>query len=357
MRRLVPILGLLLVVLQLAAQAPDWCNAASRKMHYPPEIWYTGYVEGEQQSGEILEKAMSRLKDAARVELVSTIRTSVEQTIQERTSSDLQQSTTYFEEDIRDTYVSDTRISSSIRDIPGLKIEAYHNPNTKQIAAFAYLKRTTLINQLTRRIALELGKAESTLSQAETYINNGQKEQAQALLEKIFKQFETVEEAQSLLAIVDDEADAESLQIEQLHNMKKIFSNLSAQIQNATKIYLYCDANLFDTKDAMLVGKIRGELSQLGVSFVTEAEQSNWAIYVEVSTREGKKNDYNGESVYYAYVDAQIRIIKTATGQHIYENIITEKDGHAEGYSQAALLAYRHITPRISEIIKQNIQQ
>ncbi len=357
MRRLVPILGLLFVVLQLAAQAPDWYNAASRKMHYPPEIWYTGYVEGEQQSGESLEKAMSRLKDAARVELVSTIRTSVEQTIQERTSSDLQQSTTYFEEDIRDTYVSDTRISSSIRDIPGLKIEAYHNPNTKQIVAFAYLKRTTLINQLTRRIALELGKAESALSQAETYINNGQKQQAQALLEQVSKQFEAVEEAQSLLVVVDDGADAELLQIDQLRDMKKTLSNLSAQVQNATRIYLYCDAQLFDSEYSMLVGKIRGDLSQLGVSFVNDAEQSNWAIFVEVSAREGKKLDYNGESIYYAYVDAQIRIIKTATGQHIYENIITEKDGHAEGYSQAALLAYRHITPKISEIIKQNIQQ
>ncbi len=357
MRRLVPILGLLLVVLQLAAQAPDWCNAASRKMHYPPEIWYTGYVEGEQQSGESLEKAMSRLKDAARVELVSTIRTSVEQTIQERTSSDLQQSTTYFEEEIRDTYVSDTRISSSIRDIPGLKIEAYHNPNTKQIVAFAYLKRTTLINQLTRRVALELGKAESALSQAEIYINNGQKQQAQALLEQVSKQFEAVEEAQSLLVVVDDGADAELLQIDQLRDMKKTLSNLSAQVQNATRIYLYCDAQLFDSEYSMLVGKIRGDLSQLGVSFVNDAEQSNWAIFVEVSAREGKKLDYNGESIYYAYVDAQIRIIKTATGQHIYENIITEKDGHAEGYSQAALLAYRHITPKISEIIKQNIQQ
>ena len=356
MRRFVPILGLLLVVLQLAAQAPDWYNAASRKMHYPPETWYTGYVEGERQSGESRENAISRLKDAARVELVSTIKTSVEQTMQERRTSDLQQSTTSFEENISETFVSDTRISSSLSDIPGLKVDAYSIPHTKQIIAFAYLKRTTLINQLTRHIALELGTAESNVSQVETCISNGQKEQAQAMIEKISKQLEKIEETQSLLAIVDDDADTESLQIEQLQNIRQSLSNLTVQIQNATKIYLHCDAKLFDSEYTSLAGKIRGELSPLGVTFVNNAEQSNWVIFVEVSAREGQYFEFNEEHIYFAYIDARIRINKTATGQHIYENIITEKDGHAEGYSQAALLAYQNIAPKISEIIKQNIQ-
>ena len=343
--------------MQLAAQAPDWYNAASRKMHYSPETWYTGYVEGELQNGESLEKAMSRLKDAARVELVSTIRTSVEQTMQEWTSSDLQQSTTSFEEQIRETFVSETRISSSIRDIPGLKIEAYHNPNTKQIAAFAYVKRTTLIAQLTRRIAMETGKAQSSLAQVELFIHNGQKPEAQKMMETVLQQVAKIEDSQSLLAVVDENADEESLQMKETHKIKQTLTNMYAQLQNAIKIYLQCGTKLFDSEYTMLVGKIRGELSSLGVSFVNDAEQSNWAIFIDVSAREGKKYEYSGGVIYYAYVDAQIRIIKTATGQHIYENVITEKDGHAEGYTQAAVLAYQHIAPKISEIIKQNIQQ
>jgi hypothetical protein len=59
--------------LQLAAQAPDWYSAASRKAHYPQNDWYIGYVEGEQRENEDIEETFSRLKDDARAELATTI--------------------------------------------------------------------------------------------------------------------------------------------------------------------------------------------------------------------------------------------------------------------------------------------
>ena len=55
MRRLLNIVCLLSVILPLAAQMPNWYNAASRKMYYPLEAYYTGYADGEQQKGEALE--------------------------------------------------------------------------------------------------------------------------------------------------------------------------------------------------------------------------------------------------------------------------------------------------------------
>ena len=67
--------------------------------------------------------------------------------------------------------------------------------------------------------------------------------------------------------------------------------------------------------------------------------------------------DYGGNMQYFCYVDVKITIKKIATGQSIYENQMSEKGGHSLGYDNAARVAYQELSPKISDIIKQQIQQ
>lgn len=62
-------------------------------------------------------------------------------------------------------------------------------------------------------------------------------------------------------------------------------------------------------------------------------------------------------STYFVYVDANIAVEKTATGQRIYENKISEKDGHTLNFKKAAREAYKEIAPQISAIIKEQVKQ
>ena len=57
------------------------------------------------------------------------------------------------------------------------------------------------------------------------------------------------------------------------------------------------------------------------------------------------------------YVDANIAVDKTATGQRVYENEISEKGGHTQNFKKAARDAYKELFPKISEIIKEQVKQ
>lgn len=357
MKRFFYSLFLLIVVLPLAAQMPpDWYNAASRRLHYPNDSYYTGYVEGDKQPGEALENAMSRLKDAARVELVATIRTSVEQTMHNRTTSDLRQSSNYFEEDIQELHTTETRISSCIRDIPGLKVDAYQDPKTGVIFAFAYVKRSTLIAQLTRRISVNLGKAEASFSQAEQMVADGQKKQARSIIEQGLQHINQVEETQGLLMIVDEEGDEESFQLAETQELKRKMTDTAAQLRNAIAVCLICKAKLFNADYSALDGMLRGELSNFGVTFVDDPTQAEWTIIVSAVAQRMAKTDFGQYTNYAACAEADIYMDKSKSRQRIYSNHIKSKTcNHTRGYNEAAREAYHELSSKLSAIIKTQI--
>ena len=351
-------LGLLLMVLPLAAQMPDWYNAASRKIHYPPEAYYTGYVEGELQKGETLEDAIIRLKDAARVELVSTIRTTFEHTTNSRTQSELVQSTTDFEEQIHEIFSVETRISSSIKDIPGLQIEAYRNPSGGNIAAFAYVKRQTLVNQLTRRIAMLSGKAENDWQQAVACYEQGQKTQARSYAENGMAQLTQMEDFQALLAAVDEFADEETLQTAQTLTLKRQLSEMLSQLRNAVAVYIQCDAKLINSNYPALRGAVEGALSETGVFFVNDPAAADWAVYITAVAQEYAKTDFGSVCNYAVFVEVYLDIERLSDKKRIYSNSITSKTkSHTKGFDHAAREAYQEITPQILSIIQTQIAQ
>lgn len=358
MRKVFSILYLISIVLPLVAQIPpDWYDAKIRKMQYPNEAYYIGYVTGVCHSGETMDDALARLKNEARVELVASIQTTVEHSMQNTSSSDLRLSATDFNEDIHEVHITETYISSTIKDIPGLNVEAWHNQKDGEIAAFAYVKKNSLIRQLEKKITVELTKIETTLDQIGQLIDNGQKLQARELAENTLPQFEDIKEAQKLLVVVDNRADEESLQLQETRELQHKLTGIITELKNGINIFLSCNADLFGSNYSTLKGEIQGELSKLGTTFVGNATQSDWAVYVTAKAREYNRSDFGNMSSFFAYVDVQIIVEKTATGQRIYESAISEKGGHTQNYEQAARQAYREVSPKVSTIIKEQIQK
>ena len=349
-------LFLLSVSLPLAAQTPDWLETASRKVHYPPVAWYTGFVAGEQKNNETQEDAYARLKNEARAELVASIRTTVQQNIAMHSRSDLQQTTESMEEQIQETYTSETRIQSGISDIPGLNVDTWRSKDGT-IYAFACIKRATLRNQLIKRLTLGLSKAEGILEQTEQLAADGKKVEAMQMLQKGSQLLHEAEDAQTLLGIVDDSADEETLESATMQTLQKRYDALMMQLKNAVSVYLNCDAALFGEQYKPLEGKVRGELSQMGVTFVSAPEQSDWAIYITASAREHNSRQFGTMTTYTAYVDATIAIEKTKSGQRIFDaQTDAEKGTSTVSFAEAARDAYKQLSPKISETIKQQIQ-
>ncbi len=355
------ILLLSMCPLILSAQTePNWYDTDMRRSFYPEGTYFVGFAEGNRRSGESLEAATQRLKDAARTEAASTIRVHIQNsTTNHSLSQTLRTMEGTFRQSAREfESTTTTRVDMQL---PGLQVESWQNPSTGTIAAFAYVKRVTLIRQLEKSITIGLTKIETSLDQIDQLISNGQKMQARDLAVKTLPQFAEVDDAQKTLSAVDENADEESLQLQETRTLQNRLTGMIAQLKNGINIFLSCHAYIFGTNYTTLKSEIQGELSKMGCTFVNSAAQSDWAIYITATAREHNKMDYGETSTYFVYIDAKISIDKTSTGQRIYENQLPQgqdtkgKDTH--DFNGAARDGYRSVAPILCAIIKQQITQ
>ena len=343
-------------VVAFAQMPPAWTDHDLRRLDYPDSEYFTGYAEGAPTGSERQEVATQRLKDAARVEALSTIRIHVKNnTNNNALSQTLRSSEGTFRQSMRE-FTSSTTTSVDMK-IPGLQIESWRNPQTGTISAFAYVKKSTLIRQLEKQITIALTKVEMSLDQVDQLIATGQKLQARSAAEKALPLFTEVDEAQKLLVAVDSDATEETLMLSETRQLQQRLMAMVAQLKNALTICLKADAKIFSTAYPALQEELKGALSPLGCNFVTDPSTADWLIDISATAREYNKVATGNINTYFAYVDATISITKTATGQRVYENMFTEKGGHTHNYQQAARDAYKYLTPKIRKVVEEQVKQ
>lgn len=335
---------------------PAWYDNDLRRLEYNDDEYFTGFAEGTPMDNEQLETATKRLKDAARVEALSTIRVHVKNnTTNNALSETLHTMDGTFRQSSRE-FVSSTTTSVDM-EIPGLQIEAWQDPNTGNIAAFAYVKKSTLIRQLEKKITVALTKIEMSLDQVEQLIETGQKLQARSIAEKAVPQMNEIGETQKILVAVDVDASDETLQLAETKIYQQRLTSIIAQLKNGLNIYIQANAKIFSSDYSALKAALQGHLSKLGCSFVANEADSDWTIIIDASAREYSVVSTGSVKSYFTYVDANIAVIKTVTAQRIYENMISEKGGHTHNYEQAARDAYKYLTPKICAIVEEQIKQ
>ena len=337
-----------------AQMPPSWYDHDLRRLDYPDSEYFIGYAESTPMSGERVEVATQRLKDAARVEAVSTIRVHI---TNQSTNDLISQQLSNMEGEfwnVMNTFASSTIISVDVK-IPGLQIEAWRNPQTGTIYAFAYVKKSTLIRQLEKQIAVALTKVEMSLDQVDQLIATGQKLQARSAAEKALPLFAEVDEAQKLLVAVDADATKETLMLPETRQLQQRLMAMVAQLKNALTIYLRADAKIFNSSYPALQAELQGYLSKLGCNFVTDPSTADWVIDISAQAREYNTMTMGNVSTYFVYVDANIAITKTATGQRVYENMFSEKGGHTHNYEQAARDAYKYLLPKLRNVLDEQI--
>ena len=338
--------------LTVMAQAPDWVNPVLREKLYPAGVYYTGFSSAYITKEENRETAYNRLRQNARIDAVTSIQVTVEQTI-ERYMQNIQENG---DASTKDIMTSQVTTQTGIKDVPGLKVELWENPKTGEAYAFAWVKAANLYKLLMRRILVNIAKAEVEMESIEAMVERGDKMQAKNNLPKVQAIIDDIENDQRIMLSIDANVTDEDMAVEEANNLKKHYRALTADLQNSINICLICNADIFGSNYAALKGEIQGELSEIGCNFVTASANTDWTIYVTAKAREYNKNELSGVSTYFVYVDASIIVEKTFTGQRIYKDAISQKGGHSHNYEQAARQAYKDISPKISDIIKKQLQ-
>ena len=343
-------------VIAFAQEAPTWYDFDMRKMAYSDSEYFTGYAESTPMENESVGVATQRLKDVARVEALSTIRVHIKNnTTNNALSQTLRNNEGTFRQSMRE-FASFTTTSVDMK-IPGLQIEAWRNSHTGTIAAFAYVKKSTLIRQLEKQITVVLTKVEMSLDQIDQLITTGQKLQARSVAENALPLFAEVDEAQKLLVAVDADATEETLMLPETRTLQQRLMAMVARLKNALTICLRADAKIFNSAYPALQAELQGHLSKLGCNFVTAPSTADWVIDIAAQAREHNVMTMGNVSTYFVYVDANIAITKTATGQRVYENMFSEKGGHTHNYDQAARDAYKYLLPKLREVLDDYIRQ
>ena len=332
-------------------ERPVWLNPVSREALYPAGTYFTGFASAVISKGEDKETVYNRVRQDARVEAVASIQVSVEQTIE------LYMQNKQARGDVSTTQImtSHAATRTSIKDIPGLKVELWENPKTGDVCAFAWVKTDNLSKLLMRRIVANSAKAEAAIESIESMVERGDKMTAKNDLSKLQTQIADIENDQCVLLSIDANVTDEDLAIKETSLLKKRYRILAADLKNGIKVYLDCNALLFGQAYAALKSEVQSALSPLGCTFLPTDKEADWVITIAAAAREYSKSDYGGISSYFAFVDAEISIDK-GSGQRIYANAISEKGGHTGNFEQAARLAYKSISPKICAIVKEQIQ-
>lgn len=210
--------------------------------------------------------------------------------------------------------------------------------------------------QLVQQIIEQTDAIDATLPQINILIKKGEKGQAKALIEKTLKQVEQIETDRKRLTQMGDAEDAEVPSLAQLQETKRYLTNKANQLRY-TAVYITCVANLFGEDYVSFCEEINSSLTDIDVSFVDDEESAEWVVSVTAKAREHTKQEMNGMTTYYAYADAEISAVKTATGKRVCQKRFSEKGGHFRGYNYAAQEAYKFLVSKISAIIKEQITQ
>lgn len=351
---------LVLIAYGVNAQAPpDWWDANSRKLHYPPSEWHTGFALDKQQDDETLDMALSRLKDEARVEAASNIRVSVEKNMVSSSRSELMQTTTQFDERITEVFVSTTSMKVEM-EIPGLHIEAWQNPETKEIGAFAYVSHRELLRKTEKQITVTLTKIEMALDNISQMVEAGQKVKAFKTAEQALGLFAEVEQAQKLLLALTDDDDA--LALDETHTLQQRLLTSIEQLRHATAYYINCRATIGDNAYTLFDKEVRGLLAEKGCNFIDEQQYADWVIDIDASVI---NTTHPNGSTCFAYVDGTLTVRKGATGKVLLDGrLSTLEEGHYDGIKggdfgdeRAARIAYHNAASIIANAILKLVQE
>lgn len=335
-------------------QAPDWYDFQSRRLHYPKEEWFTGFVSDMLRAGETVVQATERLKREAQAEAASSIRMRVEKTLSSVSSSEQTQSAGVFDERVVEVFESATRMEVSV-ELPGLRTEAWYNPAGGEIAAFAFVRRSELLRKLDRQITAGLTQQEMAVERIRSLAETGHKSEARQETERALQTFASVEQAQMLLLAVGSEP--EDLQLAETAALRQTLTGWQSALEHGITVCLRMEATWKQQPYDYPAKRIQGELSESGCNFTADSIGADWIIDIVAVPRHYQCTTFGTTCVYTSYVDTHVSIVQAHTSQCIYQDVLTAKGTHTLGFDEAVRAAYEESVSRTGEIIKQHITQ
>ena len=306
----------------LQAQAPVWLDLQSRNRNYPTEKYYTGIGYSNLISNR--QSAITNAENAARIEMLSTILTSVRSIATSRTDRMKTLSICGASEQVIKRYAELTQLEIAFRDIPGIKLE--HHVQGSEVTAFAYVDKQGLLRYYDRRITTAITKIETALDNADMLAERGEKIKARNTAESVVPQLADIENAQRILLAIDSRADIQDVKTSEL--VKRLVSTL-ASLSHATAIYIQCTAKQNGRDYPMFESNIKSIVSKAGCNFVNNSKDADWVVSIDADIVWNNTTDGGLSCV---RTNGSVSVTNNITGQNVFSGTIADmEEGHPQG--------------------------
>ncbi len=298
---------------------PFWCNDTWRATNYPREQYVQGFVIGTIQAGESIEQTYQRLKEQAQAEALQNINIA----------------------------------TNRVKYISNLSIESWHNPQTNEVFAFAWIKKEDLTRALKKQIISHITRAEMALEEAEGWLAEGEKGAANKAITKAIEHLQQVEEQQKVVQNVDAATNMEDMAFAESNALKQRVTTLQQQLKHGVSVYIAGNVTIFDKTYPTLIQQIKQEISPIGCTFTTNEAEADWVIRLQGTIQEYNTLQKTSYSAFVVMADIAIEIEKK--GQIVYSGNVSKKGVHTNNTELAAKEAYseasKAIAAQINEII------
>lgn len=312
-------------------------NASKTKPQYPQE-WekyttgnYFFDVQWEKKSPDASDtELINRLLDIARANIAKQIKVEIKDVHSPSMSADV------------DASLVETR--------------SHYNSDVSKMFVIAFINKSDAVRFYERQINVIFSNVEKHITITDTYVETGFKSKAKTEIKKAEIEFAKLDNPVFFLTVFD--CPEYNLQ-EILGRYAELEENVKrkiADLEYGTNIYVECKADMFGQNYFNLQKELKAKLSETGCNFTDDKSSADWAIIINANSREYNSVNFGSSTNYFSYVDAEISLEKVVTNQTVYEDMITEKGGHTHNFTEAARDAYKKITPKIIDLIAENIK-
>lgn len=343
MRKIVILLALVLLSLyELKAQYPSEWNA-----YTAPGYLYD--IQSDNKDPYVSNtEFVNNLLNVARYNLAKQIQIKIEDNASiEKLSVNGKSSVVY---NAITTFATDV-------DVNLLETKSYFNANENKMYVIAFINKSEALRFYERQIDVVFNNVEKHVSITETYVETGFKSKAKSEIKKAESEFSKLDKPVFFLTVFDCPDYELQMVLEKRSELEQLVKKMIADLEYGTNIYVSCVADMFGFTYSNLQKELKAKLSEIGCNFTDDRNTADWAIIINANSRQYNTVDYGNRVDYFSYVDAEIVLEKVVTNQKIYEDMITEKGGHTHNFNDAARDAYKKITPKIINLITENLKQ
>lgn len=237
-------------------------------------------------------------------------------------------------------------------DMSLTETKTHYNEAQGKYYVLAYIDKAASATYYENEVKMLISKADNSLTIADNYVSNGFKHKAKDELQKVSQLIDNAGRPFFWLNVFGlNEYRIQSL-LKQIQTREQAVKQKISELEYGTTYCVVCEADLFGKRYVKLENEVKGELAASGCNFVDAPTTAEIIIRIQASAR--KYNEFQG--AYFTYIDAAVTIDKTATGQRIFEDELSTKGAHTQGYNEAARDGYKQIKKDIVKLLKENIK-